>query len=145
MTANTTYERDFHAWTLEQAVLLRSGRLVEADIANIAEEIESMGRSERRELLGRLDVLLTHLLKWQFQPGFRGTSWELTIRAQRRKLARHLQQNPSLAASLPAVIADAYGDALLSVQQQTGLAEGACPARCPYAQAEIFADSFLPD
>jgi hypothetical protein len=119
MTANTTYERDFHAWTLEQAVLLRSGRLAEADIANIAEEIESMGRSERREPLGRLDVLLTHLLKWQFQPGFRATSWELMIREQRR--------------------------ALLSVQQQTGLAEGAFPARCPYAQAEIFADSFLPD
>ena len=73
--SNSLYDRDFYAWANEQAALLRAGRLTEADIENIAEEIESMGRSEKRELVGRLAILLQHLLKWQFQPGRRSASW----------------------------------------------------------------------
>ena len=68
----TLYDTDFYAWTNEQAALLRAGRWSEADVENIAEEIESMGRSERRELVSRLTVLLMHLLKWRFQPTLRG-------------------------------------------------------------------------
>ena len=78
MTA-TDYDRDFYAWANEQAALLRAGKLDDADIENIAEEIESMGRGERRELVKRLTVLMLHLLKWQFQPGMRGDSWRLSI------------------------------------------------------------------
>lgn len=63
MSNADTYSRDFCAWATEQAALLRAGRLADADIENIAEEIESMGRSEKRELVNRLTVLLTHLLK----------------------------------------------------------------------------------
>ena len=74
-----TYNRDFYAWAMEQAALMRAGRLAEADIQNIAEEIESMGRGEKRELVSRLTVLLTHLLKWRAQPGLRGRSWHLTM------------------------------------------------------------------
>jgi hypothetical protein len=56
--SNTLYERDFHAWANQQAALLRAGQLSDADIENIAEEIESMGRSEKREPIGRPTVLL---------------------------------------------------------------------------------------
>ena len=85
----------FYAWAQEQAALLRAGRLNEADIANIAEEIESMGRGEKRELVNRLTVLLLHLLKWRFQPGFRSASWSSSIREQRIRLASHMRHNPS--------------------------------------------------
>ncbi len=64
MTNSTLYDRDFYAWANEQAGLLRAGRLTDVDIAHIAEEIESLGKSEKRELVGRLAVLLLHLLKW---------------------------------------------------------------------------------
>jgi hypothetical protein len=77
MSNSSLYEREFYAWTQEQAALLRENRVSEADIANIAniaDEIESMGRSEKRELISRLTVLLLHLLKWQYQPSLRGTS-----------------------------------------------------------------------
>jgi hypothetical protein len=144
MTALSSYDRDFYAWATEQARLLRAGRLSEADVANIAEEIDSMGRSERRELISRLEVLLTHLLKWQVQPAFRGKSWRLTITEQRRKLVRHLQDNPSLRAGLEIAIAEAHGDALLSAQRETDLAEDTFPAICPYSASEILSDSFLP-
>ncbi len=50
------YERDFFAWANQQAALLRSGQFAQADIEHIAEEIESMGRGEKRELLGRLVI-----------------------------------------------------------------------------------------
>ena len=74
-TANAAlYERDFYAWANKQAALLRAGKLSEADVEHIAEEIESMGRAEKPELINRLAVLLSHLLKWQYQPGHRGAS-----------------------------------------------------------------------
>ncbi len=140
----SAYESDFHAWAMEQSRLLRAGRLSEADVGNIAEEIESMGRSEKRELINRLAVLLTHLLKWQVQPALRGNSWRLTIREQRRKIARHLEDNPSLRAGLDGTISAAYGDALLGAQRETGLAESAFPASCPYAVEQVVGADFLP-
>ena len=93
---NDAYDTDFYAWANEQAALLRSGRLAEADIANIAEEIETMGRAEKRELVSRLTILLVHLLKWRFQPNLRGRSWRLTIKEQRKEVLNHLADNPSL-------------------------------------------------
>ena len=95
------YDRDFYAWTAEQAALLRAGKLSSADTAHIAEEIESMGRSEKRELVSRLTVLLQHLLKWRFQPDRRSTSWRLSIANTRDQLSEHLADNPSLGAKLP--------------------------------------------
>jgi len=138
------YESDFYAWANEQSALLREGRFTEADIKNIAEEIESLGRSEKRELVNRLAVLLAHLLKWQFQPAWRGKSWRLTIKEQRNKLADHLDDNPSLRATLDEAIARAYKDALVEVQKETTLSEDDLPTNCPYIGEQIFDPDFLP-
>ncbi len=102
------FDHDFYAWPTEQAGLLRAGRLAEADIEHIAEEIESMGRSKKRELVNRLTALLLHLLKWQFQPGLRGNSWRLSIEEQRCRLEDHLNDNPSLRSVLDAAMRDNY-------------------------------------
>lgn len=107
MSGDVKYDADFHAWTQDQATLLRSGRLAEIDGEHIAEEIETLGRGERRELVNRLSVLLLHLLKWSFQPERRGKSSELTIKEQRRQLARHLRDNPSLGAWTDQAVTDA--------------------------------------
>jgi hypothetical protein len=93
---STAYETDVVAWANEQAALLRSGNLTAIDALNIADEIESVGRSERNELESRMAVLLAHLLKWQFQPERRGHSWEATIKLQRIQLAKLLHDSPSL-------------------------------------------------
>ena len=102
--SNALYERDFYAWANEQAALLRAGKLDRADIDNIAEAIESMGRSEQRTLVSRMSVLLLHLLKWRYQPAFRGTSWRLTIMEQRYRLADRLRDNPSLKSQLDSAV-----------------------------------------
>jgi hypothetical protein len=124
------YQRDFYTWATRQAALLRAGDFAAADIANIAEEIESMGRSEKRELINRLAILLTHMLKWQFQPERRNRSWQLTIREQRLQVDEVLDDNPGLRPSLPEAIALAYRKALLIAMRETDLPEAAFPPTC---------------
>ncbi len=133
MADPTLYDRDFYAWAQEQAALLRAGKLAAADIAHIAEEIESMGRSEQRELEHRLTILLHHLLKWQFQPMRRGSSRQATIRVQRRDLARHMDRNPSLKPMIAEATAYAYGNAVIEASAETGLPDSAFPAECPWS------------
>jgi hypothetical protein len=144
MSDPSLYDQDFYAWANEQAALLRAGKLSAADIEHIAEEIESMGKTEKRELVSRLSVLLLHLLKWQFQPMLRGTSWAATIRIQRRDLARHMLDNPSLKAKVAEAIKDAYGNAVIGAGAETGLSEATFPAECHWSFDQIMTDDFWP-
>ena len=142
---NSNYDLDFYAWANEQASLLRAGKLSIADIESIAEEIGSMGRTEKRELVNRLTVLLSHLLKWKFQPRLRGASWEASIKIQRLRIVRHLKDNPSLKSKLAEAVADAYGVAIVEAAADTGLAESDFPAACPWAFDQMMTDEFWPD
>ena len=145
MSGPDAYSHDFYAWSIKQAALLRAGRLTEADIGNIAEEIESMGRSEKRELVNGLTVLLAHLLKWQAQPALRGNNWRLTILEQRGQLVEHLKDNPSLKSVLADAFTTAYRFALLGAQRETGLPEAAFPGTCPWTDEQVMAEGFLPE
>jgi len=142
---SAAYERDSYAWASEQAALLRAGRLNEADIAHIAEEIESMGKAEKRELVSRLTVLLLHLLKWRVQPGMRGGSLQATIEVQRRDLSRLLRDNPSLKSTLDEAMSDAYGDVIILAASETGLPETALPSSCPWSSEQAMDADFWPD
>jgi hypothetical protein len=83
----STYESDFYAWTQKTAELLKQCQFTELDLDALVEEIEDMGKSERRALESRLSVLLGHLLKWQYQPDGRSYSWQGTIDVQREAIA----------------------------------------------------------
>jgi len=143
MSANL-YQQDFYAWASEQAALLRAGNLSAADVEHIAEEIESMGKAEKRELVSRLTVLLLHLLKWQFQPALRGNSWRTTIRVQRVQLADHLDDNPSLRGQCPEAIRRAYRLALVEAASETGLPDGTFPPVCPWSFEPLMDEGFWP-
>ena len=138
-----THETDFYAWTKEQAHLLKTGQLHQIDWQNIAEEIEDMGRSEKRQLESRLEILMMHLLKWEFQPNLRSRSWQLTIKEQRLRLEKLLQKNPSLQPYLTEAIEDVYPLATISAERETGLS--LFPETCPYTLAEILSSEFLPE
>jgi hypothetical protein len=142
---SATYDTDFYAWANEQAALLRTGNAAAADLANIAEEIESIGRSERRELVNRLAILLTHLLKWRVQPGYRSASWNSTIREQRLRIRLHLADNPSLKACLDDAYARAYELAVIAAARETGLAEAVLPKAPPFGAGEAMDADFWPD
>ena len=143
--SNSLYESDFYAWANQQAALLRAGRLAEAEIENIAEEIESMGRSEKREFVSRLTILLQHLLKWQFQPGRRSVSWRLSIENTRLQLEDHLKDNPSLKSQLDEVMRSAYRRALNDAVSETGFARTTFPADCPYTYEQAMHTDFWPE
>ncbi|MBF0392244.1 MAG: DUF29 domain-containing protein [Alphaproteobacteria bacterium] len=145
MTTSSLYERDFHAWANEQAALLRQGKLNTADIEHIAEEIESMGRAERRELVNRLTILLLHLLKWRFQPGRRGASWETTIAVQRDDLRDHLRDNPSLKSTSGEALTDAYRKAAILATGETGFPKSTFPVECPWSLEQGLDDAFWPE
>jgi hypothetical protein len=134
------YETDFYAWANQQADLLREGKLPDADIGNIVEEIASLGRSERRELVSRLSVLLLHLLKWRFQPERRGTSWRMSIANTRDRLSDHLADNPSLKSKLPEAMQTAHRYARRDAVVATGLAESSFPADCPWTFDQAMQD-----
>ncbi len=142
---SNVYESDFYAWAMEQAALLRARRFEAADIDNIAEEIESMGRGEKRDLVNRLSVLFLHLLKWQFQPGFRSPSWSSTVHEQRLKLRDHLADNPSLKAHLNEAMNRAYRLAIVGAARETGLAEGLFPKTAPFSFEQALDDAFWPE
>lgn len=138
-----SYEQDFYAWTQEQAHLLRAGNLLNIDINHLAEEIEDMGRSEKRTLSSRLEILLIHLLKWQFQPTHRGNSWQLTICEQRIRLAEHLADNPSLWSALDERLGKSYKLAILGAGKETGMNN--FPPICPYTIEQILQETFFPE
>jgi len=130
------YDEDIVLWSERQADLLRrlaAGERVnngELDWLNLAEEIQAVGRSERRELRHRMARLLQHLLKWHYQPEHRSRSWRSTIQTQRREINAVLDDNPSLRPTLPAVIKDAYPIARVVALEETGLL--ALPETSPF-------------
>ncbi|MGA3018469.1 MAG: DUF29 domain-containing protein [Bryobacteraceae bacterium] len=144
MSAAGLYERDYYEWTVRNAELLRSGRANEADLQHIAEEIEDMGKRERRELLNRLSLLIAHLLKWKAQPERQSRSWELTIRVQRKELAKLLSENPSLRPYLKKNLPEAYERAMVEAMTETGLPESHFPSTCPFALDVLLDLDFLP-
>jgi hypothetical protein len=139
------YDRDFYAWSLQQAELLRKGNLADADIEHIAEEIDSMGRTEKRELISRLTVLLLHLLKWRHQSGRRGPSWQASIANQRDDIADHLDDNPSLKPLLPQALASAYRKASREAVAETGLPGATFPDNCPWTVEQVLDGGFWPE
>ena len=117
----------------------------EVDFDGIVEELEEMGISNKHALISRLTLVISHLLKWQFQPNMRGHSWTYTIRAQRKKASYVLDDNPSLKSKLDEIIAKAYKVAIDEATDQTGLDEKTFPAQCPYTFDQIMNDEFYPE
>jgi len=142
------YEHDFYRWAIEQAALMRNKRFeLEAlgiDWMNVAEELDTLGRSEKRELRSRLEVLLLHLLKWLHQPTHQGTSWRLTIEEQRDAIAEVMANNPSLKPLLDQSLKEAYTYARRRAVIESGLSQSTFPLDCPWPATQVLDPDFLP-
>lgn len=139
------YNQDFYAWAIHNAGLMRQGKFPQIDIENVAEELESMGNSNKRELANRLAVLIAHLLKWQYQPNLRGRSWKLTIKEQRICIVRLLKESPSLKHALDATLLDAYEQALVIAERESELDESTFPKHCPFNLEQCLDHGFFPE
>lgn len=145
--AVTPYDKDVILWSQEQARLLRAGRFAELDIEHLADEIEDVGKSEKRELANRMAVLLAHLLKWSRQPENRTNSWRATIVVQRKRIALAIKETPSLKAAMrdrdwqDGVWLDAFAQA----QKETGFAAEDLPQSCPWSMDQAADPDFWPE
>ena len=144
-TMTEVYDQDFYAWALKNAELIRQGRWSEVDTEHVAEEIESMGRSIKRALEQRLTVLFAHLLKWEYQPAFRSRSWRYTIIEQRDAISDLLEENPSLRAGLPTILAKVYKRAVRNAADETELKSTVFPANCPWPLEQTLDEQFWPE
>ena len=141
-----SYEQDFYSWTHEQAELLRAGQFDSLDIPNLIEEIETMGRSEKRELESRLTVLLLHFLKWKYQEEVRrGRSWQLSIDEQRIQFEETLNENPGLKPQLDEILKKAYRLAVIQASRETKISKNVFPENCPWELAQLIEEEFYPD
>ena len=147
MATNTElYEQDLYSWCLTTAALLRDGKGPDVDLAAVAEELESMGRSHARELGSRLEVLGMHLLKWRFQPDRRedSHSWYDTILEQRGQLQALLVESPSLRPQVPSLLTACYSRARQRAIGETSLTAAAFPDICPWTADQVLDDVFWP-
>lgn len=138
------YEQDFFAWVEEQVGALRSGQTHRLDIENLVEEIEDMGRSQRRAVKSAL-IILSHLLKYRYQPDRRSNSWRATIREHRRYVRDELDDSPSLRPYTERILDDCYQDAREAAADESGLPIVTFPAACPFALEQALDRNFLPE
>jgi hypothetical protein len=139
------YDTDFYAWTQAQAEALRQKDFAALDLANLSEEIDSLGKRDRRSVHGHLKVLLIHLLKWTTQPVRRGPSWQRSIHNARDTLRLVLDDSLTLQQQLPAILAEAYPRARRQAHEQTGLPLATFPEACPWTVAEVLDEDFWPE
>ena len=135
--SSPSYEADFYAWAMAQARLLRNGDLAQADLINIAEELEDLGRSEHRALRSALARVIQHLLKWDHQERMRSASWQISINEHRVRAGQTLKENPGLKPKLDETVAEAYELAVASAMDETDLPRTSFPDRCPYSFDEV--------
>lgn len=139
---NSLYDRDFHLWLEATADLLRQRKFDRLDLDNLIEEIEAMGRSEKRELYNRLIVLLMHLLKWEYQPSHRSNSWLATINEQRRQIIKLLADSPSLKNYFQESFQECYQIARKDASKETGLSLDNFPEQFSFEQETVLNPDF---
>lgn len=139
------YEEDEHLWLFENARLLKEGRLDLADIQHIAETLEDMGKRDFREIVNRLRVLITHLLKWIFQPEQRSSSWKGTIAEQRKQLHGEFEDSTNLKNHGKDKLLRAYLDARDIASAETGLPLTVFPEEPPFTFEQVTDEKYLPE
>lgn len=139
------YEQDYYLWLQTTANQLRQRKFAEMDLANLIEEIESMGRSEKSALVSNLQIVLMHLLKYKYQPEKRSNSWLFTIFEHRDRLMEAFEVSPSLKPYFREVFAKCYTKARKKASLETGLAISTFPTESPFTPEETLNTEFLPE
>lgn len=140
-----TYSTDFNAWIDQTTQLLREQRWHEIDVAHLIEEIEDLGKSERRAIASQLIRLLLHLLKWQYQPQRRSDSWLDSITDARTQIELAIADSPSLSSYPAAQLNESYQRVRRQAARQTGIEITVFPNACPYSLNLVLAEDWLPE
>jgi hypothetical protein len=138
------YDADFYAWSTEQAQRIRLLKPRDIDWENVAEEIESLGKSQKQALASNLSVILEHRIKWQYQPERRTSSWSHSIDEHRDRIERSIADSPSFLRVARSILAEEYGRARRRALRETGLSDGGIPKTCPFTVEQVLDSDYLP-
>lgn len=141
---HTLYDTDYLQWIEATVEKLQRQDYTQIDWEHLIEEIEDMGKSERRSLESNLIVVFLHLLKWQYQPESRSGSWEGSILEHRRRIRKALKDSPSLKPYLETIFSECYFEAVKQAKAETGLSLEIFPRQCSYKLVDVLDDTFLP-
>jgi hypothetical protein len=143
-----SYERDYYAWIQDQVRALRERRIEDVDWENVAEEVEDLGKSERRTIKSHIARLAEHLLKLQYAQGMsretNARGWQLSVRGARIAIEELLEDSPSLRRQLPEMLAAAYRSGRLEALRKTRLPDEAIPTSPPWTVEQVLNENFLP-
>jgi hypothetical protein len=139
------YQQDYYLWLENTAKTLREGKLTQLDIPNLIEEIEAMGRSEKRAVFNNLKILLIHLLKYKYQQPKRSNSWRYTIREHRQRIEEAFEDSPSLKKYFSESFDKCYENARKLAADETGLPVNTFPSESPFTPEETINSDYLPE
>ncbi len=137
------YDQDFVLWLDHAVNLLRQGKVQELDLEHFTDEIAAMSKREKRALESNLKVILVHLLKYQYQPQKRSRSWLCTLLEHRQRVARSLQDSPSLRSHLLSNFQEVYAQARSLVSTETGLGIDVFPVVSPFDLVQALDPAYL--
>lgn len=148
-----SYQQDLNLWREQTINKIRQGNYQEIDWENLIEELEDMGKSEKRAFRNNLMVLLAHLLKLKVQfdaPDTMKRSWYNSVDEHRARIKDDLLDNPSYKATLTNTIKEAYKKAIkLAIKEGQRASFGVrkpsvseYPQECPFTIEQIFDDNF---
>jgi hypothetical protein len=139
------YEQDFCLW-IEQAVkLLSENRLSELDRENLIEEISDMGNSQKHSLESNLEIILMHLLRYQYQPEKRTNSWRSTLFEHRCRLHKAFKTSPSLKRHFAEEFNGCYATARKFAAIETGITIHTFPVTSPFTPSQVLDEDYLPE
>ena len=141
---NKLYEHDYLEWLEATCNHLKNREFESLDLENLIEEIETLGRSEKREIVSRLRILLMHLLKYKYQSNKRTNSWKYTIREQRLQILKSFKDSPSLKNYFQTIFVETYPDARALAADESGLDITAFPQDCPFDIKLVLDTEWLP-
>ncbi|APB32730.1 hypothetical protein GlitD10_0419 [Gloeomargarita lithophora Alchichica-D10] len=141
----TLYEQDFYLWLEQTAELLKTGKFEKLDVANLIEEIETMGRSEKKSIESNLEMILVHLLKYKYQPNKRSNSWRVTLLEHRQRLSRDFRNSPSLKRHFLETFAHCYQGARKMASVETEITIATFSLECPFTAEQVLDEDFLPE
>ncbi len=142
---SSLYHQDYYLWLNATTKLLQKGKFEQVDLVNLIEEIQDMGRREKRGIKNNLIVLLMHLVKYKYQPQKRSNSWRHTIRERRRRLRDYFSDSPSLKGYFQDVFAQCYLDACKEAADETGLSINIFPTESPFTPEATLNPDYLPE
>lgn len=145
MNVKTLYEQDFHSWINQHITFLQEKKFNKIDINHLIEELESMAKTDKRELVNRLIILIAHLLKWQYQPTMQSKSWRASIIEQRAQIEFLLDDVPSLKPYITDAIEKAHPRALRVAINETKLSASKFPKQCNYSIEQLLDENYYPD